>query len=107
MKIIFDQSAAEKLKDRHTLLELDTVEIQGRKKTVYCLIDDFEFKDLSQLTILQQLHQEFQTAYKQRDFTNCQKLLNQLILLDFKDMNSYYEIMKDRVEKILNKEKQI
>jgi hypothetical protein len=67
MKIIFDQSAAEKLRDRHTLLELDTVEIQGTKQTVYCLVDDFEFENIHQLSVLNKLHEEFLIAYKQKE----------------------------------------
>ena len=107
MKIIFDQNTAEQLRDRHTLLELDTVEIQGLKKTVYCLVDEFEFQDIPQLTSLKQLHEQFITLYKQKDFIKCQELLSQLISLGFKDMNSYYDFMKDRLEKIINKEKQL
>ena len=100
MKIIFDQLAAKELAEKHLILELDTFFINDQSKTIYCLIDNIDFDKLHLIDEFRALHQQFVEHYQQQQYQQCQNLISQLKKYGFYDVESYYDVMTQRLEKL-------
>jgi hypothetical protein len=102
MKIIFDKSVVNELANRHLILELDTMVIGNQTKTIYCLLDDISIDQLSCLDQFRDHHNEFLDLYKKQKYPQCPAALKKLMDYGIRDINSYYEIMLERIEKIIS-----
>lgn len=102
MKIIFNDAAAQDLMKNHVILELDVMpNAAGQPVKIYSLLDNIPVDKMSVIPEFCQRHHEFLTLYQQQQYQSCQILLKQLRDYDLSDMNSYYDVMAQRIEKIL------
>lgn len=100
MKIIFEQEHIDTLQDRHILLELDTVIVQGVPKRFFCLLENFNYTDIPDVYEFAKTHQEFMNLYREKKYTESQDLLKKLQSYNYLDMRSFYDIMDKRLEKL-------
>lgn len=101
MQIIWNEEAAEKLKNSHTVLELETFEIEGQSKTTYCVVpaDKIPLAELPHLPNYVQLHEGFIKALKENDHKLCLDITEHLMGKFGGEMDSFYEIILDRIGK--------
>jgi hypothetical protein len=104
MKIIFEQHDIDKLRDRHILLELDTVIVQGVPRRFFCLLENFSYTDIPDVYEFAKSHQEFMNLYQAKKYTECEVLLEKLQSYNYHDMKSFYDIMTQRLQKLQNPE---
>ena len=93
MQLIFDRSVAEQLKQRYTVLELETVEKDGVEIDVFCVIPAEKIA-LTEITTLEhntKLHNEFVAANKRGDAKLCNDLYVHLIGKFGGEVDSFYE----------------
>jgi len=92
MNIIFDTENIEAIKNNNVVLELDTFYFARLNKTAtaYCVIDNIKITDFDKVDHNQTLHAELISAYKQKNFKLCQKLLTQLIGAFDGEVDSFY-----------------
>jgi hypothetical protein len=97
MNIIFDSAVAEQLKDKHTILELDTLLQPGMEKPVilYAVVDVINLAEISTLPFYKGLHQEMITAYKAGDWARAQEIAESLKGHFSGEIDEFYERVVD------------
>jgi len=103
MNIIFGTEQAEKLRERFTVLELDTFTFgtSGPDMTAYCVIEKIPLDQLPLVESWQRLHDALIKNYKQRNWTYCQTLTDQLTGAWNLEMNSFYDELKLRISRLI------
>ena len=81
MQLIFGRDNAEQLKERYTVLELETVEKDGTSLEVFCLIpgEKIGIPDLPQLENWKQLHTDFLHGYHTQQYEYCRQCIVHLM----------------------------
>jgi hypothetical protein len=100
MQIVWDQEVIEKLKGSHTVLELETFEVDGKPLTAYCVVPAEKlFNDMSQLDSLTSLHAGFVQAFNQKNYQLCCDAVEHLKGKFGGELDTFYDCI---IEKINN-----
>ena len=99
MNIIFGDDAAKELKNKYTVLELDTVRIQldGRKFTAYAVVESIAIDDLPLVEGWTNLHQSLMTNYRKRDWNFCEQAIEQLSGKWGNELDTFYLELQSRI----------
>jgi hypothetical protein len=99
MNIIFGSDLVEEIANRYTVLELDTIRMlpAGTESTAWCVVEKIPLSELGQLDELKQLHHDMMTQYKTGNWSSCETSLKSLMHSWGTEVDSFYEIMLDRV----------
>ena len=98
MNIIFGANELPQLQDKYIVLELDTVTIQSSNPiTVYCVIENIPFDELTRADKFKKIHAELMENYRDRNWDFCIKALDHLTGFWGKQVDSYYDILRTRV----------
>jgi len=98
MHIIFDEVAKSELSDKHVVLELDTISTNGRMVTAYCVVEHIPFQDLGRIGELYDRHQDMIGRYKAGEWDSALECLYGLLGQWGGRVDSFYEIMKSRLQ---------
>jgi hypothetical protein len=103
MNIIFGIEQAEKLRERFTVLELDTFTFgtNGPNVTAYCVVEGIPLDKLPLVESWQRLHEALIKNYQQRNWTYCGTLIEQLTGAWNLEMNSFYDELKLRISRLI------
>ena len=103
MNIIFGTEQAEKLRERFTVLELDTFTFGncGPDVTAYCVIEGIPMDRLPLIESWQRLHEALIKNYQQRNWAYCQTLIEQLTDAWNLEMNSFYDEIQVRLDRLI------
>jgi hypothetical protein len=98
MNIIFGTNEAEKLSEKYTLLELDTITIGNSNPiTTYCVIDGVPVENFPNIVDYKQLHNDLIANYRKRDWTYCLKAIEKLTGFWGSDVDTFYEVLATRI----------
>jgi len=102
MQIIFGRDNAEKLKDRYTVLDLETIEKDGTTIEVFCLIpgDKISIGDLPQLDQWTTLHAEFIKGYQTQQYNYCRQCIDHLMGKFGGEVDTFYEEILRRINDV-------
>jgi hypothetical protein len=100
MQLIFGRDNAEKLRDRYTVLELETLEKDGVSLEVFCLIpgEKIGIPDLPQLEQWIQLHNDFLNGYQTQQYDYCRQCIEHLMGKFGGEVDSFYTIILERID---------
>jgi len=99
MQIVWDKLAVEQMSSKHTLLELETFDVNGEPVTTYCVVPPEKIVgDLANLDMLKTLHQEFLTAFQAKDITVCETLVLALTGRFGGELDTFYEEIIKRLK---------
>ena len=100
MQIIFGRENAEKLRERYTVLDLETVEKEGTSLEVFCLIpgDKIGLADLPQLDSWTKLHNDFLNGYHTQQYDYCRQCIEHLIGKFGGEVDTFYEEILKRID---------
>jgi len=100
MNIILGTDNADQLRDRFTVLELETFDVAGSTTTAYCVItaEDVNLGDMSVLEESKELHSKFVSAYNSKNYDIVKELGAELIGKFNGHVDSFYEIILDRIK---------
>ena len=100
MQLIFGRENAEKLRDRYTVLELETLEKDGVSLEVFCLIpgEKIGIPDLPQLEQWIQLHNDFLNGYQTQQYDYCRQCIEHLMGKFGGEVDSFYTIILERID---------
>ena len=97
MQIVWDKNAIEKLKDTHTLLELETFQVEGTEITAYCVVPAEKILgELAQLDRYIELHNGFIKALKENNQQLCKDISEHLMGRFGGELDSFYEEILNR-----------
>jgi hypothetical protein len=100
MHIIFGKEQATELAEKYTVLELDTFQIgqEGPVVTAYCVLESIPLEEMLTLAESKFLHEQLVKEYHQRHWKQCLELLPQLEKKWNRELDSFYQDLKSRVE---------
>ena len=99
MNIIFGRDNAEKLREKYTVLDLETVEKDGVSLEAFCLIPA-EKIGITELPTLEQwtkLHDEFLHGYHTDQYNYCRQCIEHLMGKFGGELDSFYEEILRRI----------
>jgi superoxide dismutase len=99
MQIIWDSQIAEKLRDAHTVLELETFMVKDKPITTYCVVpaEKILISDFANLDQHKALHSAFIEALKNNNNQVCQDLSKHLIGKFGGELDTFYEEILKRI----------
>ena len=99
MNIIFGRENAEKLREKYTVLDLETVEKDGHSIEVFCLIggDKISIGDLPQLDQWIKLHNDFLHGYHTQQWNYCRQCIEHLTGKFGGEVDTFYEEISKRI----------
>jgi len=98
MQIVWDQDIINELKAHHTLLELETFDINGKSMVTYCVVPaDKLLADIDNLGSYINLHSEFVQAYKDKNFKLCVDISEHLMGRFGGELDSFYTEILSRI----------
>ena len=100
MQIIFGRENAEMLREKYTVLDLETVEQDGVSIELFCLIpgDKIGLPDLPQLDNWVKLHNEFLKGYQTNQYEFCLQCIEHLMGKFGGELDSFYQEIQSRIE---------
>ena len=100
MDIIFGRENAEKLREKYTVLDLETVEKDGHSIEVFCLIggDKISIGDLPQLEQWTKLHNDFLHGYNTQQYNYCRQCIDYLMGKFGGEVDTFYEEILKRID---------
>ena len=102
MEIIFGRENAEKLREKYTVLDLETVNAGDKHLEVFCLIpaDKISLGDLPTLEQYTNLHAEFLDGYKNGHYDYCRQCITYLMGKFSGEVDTFYEEILRRINEI-------
>ena len=100
MQIIFTREAAETLRSKYTVLELETFEVEGKQLEAFCVVPADKI-NLGELPLLEQhsrVHQSLVDALKEKNYSYCVQAIEILHGKFGGELDSFYSIIKQRAE---------
>jgi hypothetical protein len=95
MYIILGREAADALKENHTILELETLEREGKQVTAFCVVNSIPFGELPMLENHKSLHADFIKAYNDGNYKFCIDSFEHLIGKFGGEVDTFYiEILR-------------
>lgn len=93
MQLIFGKENAEELRQRYTVLELETMNIDGKALEVFCVIptEKIALGEISVIDHSVKLHNDFVNAIKDNNRKLCEDLYIHLIGKFGGEVDSFYE----------------
>jgi hypothetical protein len=100
MQLIFGRDNAEKLREKYTVLDLETVEKDGTSLEVFCLIpgDKIGISELPFLENWVKLHNDFLHGYQTRQYEYCRQCIEHLMGKFGGEVDSFYSIILERID---------
>jgi hypothetical protein len=99
MNIIFGRKNAEKLREKYTVLDLETVIKDGNSMEVFCLIpaDKMSLPDLPQIEGWIKLHNDFLAGYHNKHYEFCKQCVEHLMGKFGGELDTFYEEIIRRI----------
>ena len=99
MQLIFGRENAEALRERYTILELETLQQEGVNLEVFCLIpgEKIGIPDLPQLDQWIKLHNDFLHGYHTQQYSYCRQCIEHLMGKFGGEVDTFYEEILKRI----------
>lgn len=99
MHIIFGDEQATVLRDKYTVLELDTFKFlpNGETAVAYAVVETIPLDDLPKLSFQQDLHRNLMENYRQRDWNFCEQAIENLVGCFGKELDTFYAELSHRI----------
>lgn len=102
MQLIFGRENAETLRDKYTVLELETIDVEGQPLEVFCLVsaDHIGILDLPTLDQWTKLHDEFLNGYHTQQYDYCRQCIDYLMGKFGGELDTFYEEILRRINEV-------
>lgn len=102
MEIIFGRENAEMLREKYTVLDLETIEQDGKSLEIFCLIpaDKISIADLPTLSQWTKLHDDFLAGYHKKEYNYCKECIEHLRGKFGGELDTFYDEILHRIDLI-------
>ena len=99
MNIIFGEDQVGDLREKYTVLELDTIRIGhgGVTDKAYCLIETVPLNEMLTLERFKKLHYELMENYRKQNWSFCTQALEHLMGAWGGEVDSFYVDLQNRI----------
>ena len=100
MHIVLGKETADQLRERFTVLELETFYEDGKEVTAFCVIpaDKMPLSDITVLTQWTDLHANLITEYYKENYPYCVDAIEHLMGKFSGELDSFYEEILSRIK---------
>ena len=104
MNIILGRENVEQAQEKYTVLELDTLLINGAADpvTAYCLIEQIPIDQISNIDQFRDLHNNLMTNYRKRNWKYCEDAIEHLRGKWGGELDSFYLELQKRIQVLKN-----
>jgi hypothetical protein len=97
MNIIFNQQLAKELKEKYTILELDTILQPGMTEplTLYAVIEKIDISEISTLEFFKAMHESMVESYKSSNWEQAAQLALGLVGQWHSELDEFYNLVID------------
>ena len=98
MQVIFDRKVADELRDRYTVLEMETFHVEGRDVETFCVVpaEKIALSEISSMEHTMKLHNQFLDGLRRKDYKFCMELSVHLMGKFGGELDSFYEEAQNR-----------
>jgi hypothetical protein len=107
MQIIFKKEVADQLKDKYTVLELETFKVDMPDGTTqdmetFCVVpaDKIPLTEMAALDTYKNLHSEFVKSYNEQNYKLCNDIAEHLLGKFSGELDSFYNTILDRINNV-------
>ena len=102
MNIILGRENIEQAQEKYTVLELDTLIINGAADpvTAYCLIEQVPIDQIAGIDQFRDLHQNLMANYRKRNWKYCENAIEHLRGKWGGELDSFYTEMSQRISRL-------
>ncbi len=102
MQLIFDKEHAAQLREKYTVLDLETITKDGVTLDVFCVIpaDKINLGELTQLEHNTKLHNHFVQAFKDGNYNVCKDLHEHLMGKFGGEVDTFYDEIIGRIQSL-------
>lgn len=99
MQIVWNKEAVRKLRDSHTILELETFDVNDTKITAYCVVppEKIGLENLPHLERYKELHYGFLKAYYDKNYQLCRDIAEHLMGQFGGELDTFYQEILNRI----------
>lgn len=99
MQLIFGKENADALRERYTILDLETIDVEGKTLEVFCLVpgEKIGLTELPFLAKYVKLHHDFVNGYKTKQYEYCKHCAEYLKGKFGGEVDSFYEEILRRI----------
>jgi hypothetical protein len=99
MYIIFGDDQVASMREKYSILELDTIRIgaQGPELKAYAVVENIAIPDLPMVESWTKLHENLINYYRKKDWNFCEQAIENLIGSFNGELDSFYSEIQSRV----------
>ena len=100
MQVIFNRETADKLRERYTVLELETFNVNDQQLETFCVVpaDKMNLGELPNLDSNIKMHAELIEQLKVKNYQFCIDAIDHLMGKFGGELDSFYEIIQSRAK---------
>lgn len=106
MNIIFAGPEVEELREKYTVLELDTFTMppDGHRATAYALIENISIDQIHRTSEFTDLHHNLMQNYKRQNWKYCEDAIEHLLPFWNGELRTFYEALSTRISVLKTQE---
>lgn len=99
MNIMFGGPEIDELRDKYTVLELDTFQLppDGRLAIAYAVIENIPITEIHRTEEFRDLHHNLMQNYKKRNWKYCEDAIEHLVSAWNGELRTFYETLSQRI----------
>lgn len=97
MNIIFGREQAEAMKEKYTILELDTFKIGEQIVTAFCAVDSMPIMEMPNIESMKSLHENLLIEFRKKNWNYCEQALEHLVGRWNHELDTFYDSIRQRV----------
>lgn len=100
MNIILGEETAQPLRDRYTVLSLDTFRINGHEQLIksFCVVETVPLQEVKQIDQWRDLHENLMVNYERQNWNFCEQALEHLQGKWNRELDSFYTDLFARIQ---------
>jgi len=97
MNIIFGRDQADAMKEKYTILELDTFKYGDQNVTAFCAVDTIPIMEMPKIESMKKLHENLLIEYRKKNWNYCEQALEHLVGCWNHEVDTFYDAIRQRI----------
>jgi hypothetical protein len=98
MNIIFGDVAAQQVREKYIVLELDTFQVDQQLTTTYALVERVTLMEMLSLETFKELHSNLLKEYRKRNWKYCEDAVEHLRGKWNGELDTFYTVLIERIQ---------